>query len=52
LGNAINKPLFSEIRKEWNIGKRDMEFPKTRKIVFEDGKPKTVTGWVKMRLKT
>ncbi|MDI6890222.1 MAG: type III-A CRISPR-associated RAMP protein Csm5 [Thermodesulfovibrionales bacterium] len=52
LGNTIDKSLFNEIRNEWNLGKRGMEFPKTRKIVFEDGKPKTVTGWVKLKLET
>ncbi|MDP3029803.1 MAG: type III-A CRISPR-associated RAMP protein Csm5 [Deltaproteobacteria bacterium] len=55
LGNAIDKSLFNEIRNERdlgkNLGKRGMEFPKTRKIVFEDGKPRTVTGWVKVSLK-
>ena len=52
LGNIIDKSLFSEIRNEWNLGKKGMEFPKTRKVVFEDGKPKTVTGWVKLKLET
>jgi len=50
LGNTIDKSLFSEIRNEWNLGKRGAEFPKTRKIVFEDGKPKTAIGWVKIKL--
>jgi CRISPR-associated protein Csm5 len=55
LGNTIDKSLFNEIRNERdlgkNLGRRGMEFPKTRKVVFEDGKPKTVTGWVKVSLK-
>ena len=46
---------FFGLRKRFNLGKRRnqeffvSEFPKTRRIVFEDGKPKYPLGWLKIR---
>lgn len=38
-------------RKKYQMGKRDFPiFPKTRRIVFEDDKPKYLTGWIKVKL--
>jgi len=46
---------FFGLRKRFSLGKRRnqrlfvSEFPKTRRIVFEDGKPKYPLGWLKIR---
>ena len=46
---------FFRLRKRFSLGKRRnqpffvSEFPKTRRIVFEDGKPKYPLGWLKIR---
>lgn len=38
-------------RKKYQMGKKDFPiFPKTRRIVFEDDKPKYLTGWIKVKL--
>jgi CRISPR-associated protein Csm5 len=38
-------------RKKYQMGKKDFPiFPKTRRIVFEDEKPKYLTGWIKIKL--
>ena len=50
IGNFLDDELFSEIKKEWRMGRKGMPFPKTRKIVFEDDNAKTETGWIKMNL--
>ncbi len=46
---------FFGLRKRFSLGKRRnqqffvSEFPKTRRIVFKDGKPKYPLGWLKIR---
>ena len=46
---------FFRLRKRFSLGKRRnqpffvSEFPKTRRIVFKDGKPKYPLGWLKIR---
>ncbi|NWF51096.1 MAG: hypothetical protein HXY49_11215 [Ignavibacteriaceae bacterium] len=38
-------------RKKYQMGKKDFPiFPKTRRIIFEDYKPKYLTGWIKVKL--
>ncbi len=47
---------FFGVRKKFSLGKRRnqpffvREFPKTRRIVFKDGKPKYPLGWVKIKI--
>jgi CRISPR-associated protein Csm5 len=47
---------FFGLRKKFSLGKRRnqpffvREFPKTRRLVFEEGKPKYPLGWVKLRI--
>ena len=48
---------FFGLRKKFNLGKRRnqpffvREFPKTRRIVFEDRQPKYPLGWIKLDVK-
>ncbi len=39
-----------EYLRKWRVT-RDLTEPKTRKIVFEDGKPTYPLGWVKLEVK-
>ena len=54
VGRLINENLFESLRKMYRLGKRRNEpryvkpFPKTRRIIFEDEKPKYPLGWIKL----
>ncbi len=50
VGKAINSDIFEAVRETFRMGYRNQEFPKTRKIVFQNGRPLTVPGWVKVTL--
>ena len=50
VGKVINRELFASVRDAFRMGYRDQDFPKTRKIIFQDGGPLTVPGWVKVTL--
>jgi hypothetical protein len=47
--------VFCNLRSTYSLGKKRVkpefvkEYPKTRKIVFENGYPKYPLGWVKLR---
>jgi len=44
--------LLGDLRRKFRLGKaRVPEFPKTRRIVFEDEKPKYPLGWIKLKVK-
>jgi CRISPR-associated protein Csm5 len=50
-GDYLNEDWLNKFRKKYKLGKKDFPiFPKTRRIVFEDNKPKYLTGWVKVKL--
>jgi len=50
MGNTLDKSLFNEIKNEFRLGKTGLEFPKTRKIIFDGNRPKTIIGWIKIKL--
>lgn len=49
-GETINPHLFGRIRGAFRLGRDNMLFPKSRKIVFEFGEPATVCGWSRVKL--
>lgn len=53
VGRLLDPYLLIGLRKKFGgLGKnRVPEFPKTRRFVFENGKPKYPLGWVKLELK-
>lgn len=52
VGRLLDPHLLSDLRKKFGLGKhRVPEFPKTRRLVLEDGKPKYPLGWVKLGVK-
>ena len=51
LEDENNQKWIEFFRKKYQMGKKDFPiFPKTRRIVFEDDKPKYLTGWIKVKL--
>ncbi len=52
-GRFLPKSDFNKIRDKMprDFGYPEMPFPKTRRIVFENQRPQTLTGWVKIQLK-
>ena len=52
VGRLLGSDLLMDLRRKFGLGKAGApEFPKTRRIVFEDGKPKYPPGWVKIKIK-
>jgi CRISPR-associated protein Csm5 len=52
VGRLLDPHLLSGLRRKFRLGKnRVPEFPKTRRLVFENGKPTYPLGWVKLELK-
>jgi CRISPR-associated protein Csm5 len=52
VGRLLESDLLRDLRRKFGLGKAGVpEFPKTRRLVFEDGKPKYPLGWVKVSLK-
>jgi len=52
VGRLLDQHLLSGIRRKFRLGKnRVPEFPKTRRLVFENGKPRYPLGWLKLELK-
>ena len=52
VGRLLNPHLLSDLRWKFRLGKpRVPEFPKTRRIVFEDRQPKYPLGWIKLDVK-
>jgi len=48
-GNYLSGDNLEALRKKFNMGKQNfLIFPKTRKIAFENGKPKYPLGWIKI----
>lgn len=54
IGSLLQKDStfdFLALRKKFRLGKHFIkEFPKTRKVIFENNKPTSVLGWVKITL--
>lgn len=54
VGRLIEEDVLERLRHAYRLGKRRNEpyyvkpFPKTRKIIFENGKPKYPMGWIKL----
>jgi len=54
IGRLIEEDILHRLRRIYKLGRRRNApeyvepFPKTRKIVFEDGKPKYPLGWIKL----
>jgi CRISPR-associated protein Csm5 len=52
VGRLLEPNLLGDLRRKFRLGKaRVPEFPKTRRIVFEDEKPKYPLGWIKLKVK-
>jgi len=52
VGRLLNPHLLSGLRMKFRLGKPKVpEFPKTRRLVFENGEPKYPFGWIKLELK-
>jgi CRISPR-associated protein Csm5 len=50
-GDALTDRQLTDIREKLVLGKKKFPvFPKSRKIVFENGIPDSLTGWVKITL--
>ena len=53
-GRVLQEEMLEELRKIYEMGKRRNPpwyvnpFPKTRRIIFEDDKPKYPLGWIKL----
>ena len=51
VGRLLKPHLLSDLRWKFRLGKpRVPEFPKTRRLVFENGKPTYPLGWLKLRI--
>ena len=51
VGRLLEPHLLSDLRRKFRLGKVGVpEFPKTRRLVHENGKPKYPLGWVKLRV--
>lgn len=50
MGWKIDPELFQEVRDRFKLGRSGFEFPKSRKIVFTQGRPSGLMGWVKITL--
>lgn len=50
VSEPLEKNLFRRIRSSFRLGRKNLVFPKTRKIVFENGEPAATIGWVRMKL--
>ena len=49
VGKIIEGGLFQLLREKYRLGKSYIEeFPKTRKLTFEEEKPKYPMGWVRL----
>ncbi|MBC7128911.1 MAG: type III-A CRISPR-associated RAMP protein Csm5 [Thermoplasmatales archaeon] len=54
VGGLINEEMLEELRRIYKMGKRRdypeyvKPFPKTRRIIFEDNKPKYPLGWIRL----
>jgi hypothetical protein len=47
VGRLLDPISLRDLRRKFRLGKAGVtEFPKTRRLVFEDGKPKYPLGWV------
>jgi CRISPR-associated protein Csm5 len=50
-GDYLDENWLKTFRTKFNLGKRDFPiFPKTRRIVFKDGKPRFTLGWVLVKI--
>lgn len=51
VGRLLESNLLRDLRRKFRLGKAGVtEFPKTRRIVFEEGEPRYPLGWVKLRV--
>ncbi|MDI6821568.1 MAG: type III-A CRISPR-associated RAMP protein Csm5 [Actinomycetota bacterium] len=51
VGTSLRDDLLSRIRREFRLGRQGQPFPKTRKVLFQNGVPSMPCGWVKITLK-
>lgn len=49
-GDYLDEEWLNEFRRKYRLGRQNFQFPKTRRIIFEDNEPKYLTGWVKVSL--
>lgn len=49
-GDYLDENWLNIFRQKYRLGRQNLPFPKTRRIVFEDNKPKYLTGWIKVKL--
>ena len=50
VGRLLQPSLLRFLRRKFRMGKAGLdEFPKTRRVVFENGKPKYPLGWVRVK---
>lgn len=51
VGRLLESNLLRDLRRKFRLGKAGVtEFPKTRRLVFEERKPKYPLGWVKIKI--
>ena len=49
-GWIIDSDLMDMVRREFNLGREGFEFPKSRKILFFQGEPANLVGWVRLSI--
>lgn len=49
-GDYLNEQWLSTFRQKYRLGRQNLPFPKTRRIIFDEDTPKYLTGWVKIKL--
>ncbi|BBB93543.1 type III-A CRISPR-associated RAMP protein Csm5 [Methylomusa anaerophila] len=50
LKEGVPEELFTRIVRRFNMTRReDFPYPKTRKVIFRDGRPETVPGFIKLK---
>ncbi len=49
-GDYLDNNWLNIFRQKYRLGRQNLPFPKTRRIVFEENEPKYLTGWIKVKL--
>jgi CRISPR-associated protein Csm5 len=49
-GDFLDENWLSKFKEKYRLGLQNFPFPKTRRIVFDNDKPKYLTGWIKIKL--
>ena len=49
-GWVIDSDLMNMIRRDFNLGREGFEFPKSRKVLFSQGEPANLVGWVRLSI--